>query len=85
MLVLLPEDEVRVDQQRIKAPSKNIHIAYHEAPGKASTMNTCVENNLLQVLTIPYNVFVALGMALPNFSWYWNPSSYKEGFSYEFR
>ena len=57
MQVLLPEDEVRVDGQVIKESRKNVYIAYHKPRGIESTMNTEIENNLLQALDFNQTVF----------------------------
>lgn len=55
--VLLPEDEVQLDEQTIKVSRKNIYIAYHKPQGIECTMNASIENNLLQALNIPHDVF----------------------------
>ncbi|WP_162056311.1 pseudouridine synthase [Pontibacter pamirensis] len=55
--VLLPEDEVQVDDQVIKEQRKKVYIAYHKPCGVESTMNTQIENNLLQALDIAHSVF----------------------------
>lgn len=55
--MLFPEDEVQLDDQIIKESRKGIYIAYHKPTGIVSTMNTSIENNLLEALTIPLEVF----------------------------
>ena len=55
--VLLPEDEVQLDDQVIKVPRKGIYIAYHKPCGIESTMNASIENNLLQALDLSHEVF----------------------------
>ncbi|WP_460921191.1 pseudouridine synthase [Pontibacter brevis] len=55
--VLLPEDAVQLDEQTIKEPQKNVYIAYHKPNGIESTMNASIEDNLLQALEIPHDVF----------------------------
>ena len=54
---LLPEDGVQVDGQVIKAPKKNVYLAYHKPRGVESTMNAQIENNLLQALDFTQSVF----------------------------
>ncbi|AHM58688.1 ribosomal large subunit pseudouridine synthase F [Flammeovirgaceae bacterium 311] len=55
--VLLPEDEVQMDEQVIKVPRKSVYIAYHKPHGIESTMNARIENNILQALDISHDVF----------------------------
>lgn len=55
--VLFPHDEIQLDEQLIKAPVKSIYIAYHKPFGVESTLNTRIENNLLEALQIPHRVF----------------------------
>lgn len=55
--VLLPEDEVQLDEQVIKVPVNNVYIAYHKSPGIETTLNASIENNLLEALNIPHRVF----------------------------
>ncbi|MBC5773682.1 pseudouridine synthase [Pontibacter sp. KCTC 32443] len=55
--VLLPEDEVQVDDQVIKEARKNVYIAYHKPRGIESTMNAQIENNLLNALDFSHSVF----------------------------
>lgn len=55
--VLLPEDEVQVDEQIIKESRRNVYIAYHKPPGIESTMNAQIENNLLEALDFSQSVF----------------------------
>lgn len=55
--VLLPEDEVQVDEQVIKEPRKNVYIAYHKPPGIESTMNAQIDNNLFEALGFSQSVF----------------------------
>lgn len=57
MQELLPEDEVQLDGQIIKAARKRIYIVYHKPYGIESTMNPAIENNLLQAMNIPHPVF----------------------------
>lgn len=54
---LFSEDEVQLDGQIIKASRKSIYIAYHKPCGIESTMNASIENNLLQAMNIPHEVF----------------------------
>lgn len=54
---LFSEDEVQLDGQIIKASRKSIYIAYHKPCGIESTMNASIENNLLQAINIPHEVF----------------------------
>jgi 23S rRNA pseudouridine2604 synthase len=55
--VLLPEDEVRLEEQVIKESRKSVYIACHKSAGIETTMNASIENNLLQALNIPHQVF----------------------------
>ena len=55
--VLLPEDEVQLDEQVIKESRKNVYIAYHKPFGIESTMNVSIKDNLLQALNINHEVF----------------------------
>lgn len=55
--VLLPEDEVQLDEQIIKESRKGVYIAYHKPYGIETTMNASIENNLLEALNIPHDVF----------------------------
>ena len=55
--VLFPDDEVQLDEQVIKAPRKSVYIAYHKPCGIESTMNVHIENNLLEAINIPHEVF----------------------------
>ncbi len=54
---LLPEDEVQLDGQVIKVARKSVYVAYHKPWGIESTMNTDIENNLLQAVNIPHHIF----------------------------
>lgn len=55
--VLLPEDEVRLEGQLLKAGRKTVYIAYHKPGGIESTMNAAIADNLLQAMNIPHEVF----------------------------
>jgi 23S rRNA pseudouridine2604 synthase len=55
--VLLPEDEVQLDEKIIKVSRKPIYIAYHKPFGIESTLNASIENNLLQALNINHDIF----------------------------
>lgn len=55
--VLFPEDEVQLDAQVIKTSRKNLYIAYHKPAGIETTLNTGIENNLLEALEMPHKVF----------------------------
>ena len=55
--VLLPEDEVQLDNQTIKVPRKGVYIAYHKPFGIESTMNAAIENNLLEAINISHDIF----------------------------
>ncbi|MCC9167531.1 pseudouridine synthase [Pontibacter harenae] len=54
---LLPEDEVLMDGQTVKEPRKNVYIVYHKPRGIESTMNTQIENNLLDATGLTPNLF----------------------------
>ncbi len=55
--VLFPEDEVRMDEQLLKAARKTIYIAYHKPYGIESTMNASIANNLFEAINISQDVF----------------------------
>ncbi|MFD3003044.1 pseudouridine synthase [Pontibacter toksunensis] len=55
--VLLPEDEVQVDELVINEPKKKVYLAYHKPPGIESTMNGEIESNLLEALNFNQTVF----------------------------
>lgn len=55
--VLLPEDEVRMDEEVLKEGRKNVYLAYHKPRGIESTLNVAIENNLLEALDFPESVF----------------------------
>jgi len=57
MQELLPEDEVQVDGQVVKASVKKVYIAYHKPRGVESTMNAKIAHNLLQALDFEESVF----------------------------
>ncbi|WP_347158734.1 pseudouridine synthase [Pontibacter chitinilyticus] len=54
--VLLPDDEVKLDDQVIKTPRETVYIAYHKPAGIESTMNAAVQNNLMQALDLNQRV-----------------------------
>jgi 23S rRNA pseudouridine2604 synthase len=55
--VLLAQDEVRLDNQVVKKPEVFIYLAYYKPRGIESTLNTDIENNLLQALGFDHSVF----------------------------
>ncbi|MEJ8756838.1 pseudouridine synthase [Pontibacter sp. H259] len=55
--VLMPEDEVQLDSEVIKAGRKNVYIAYHKPWGVESTLNTEIENNLVEALALDETIF----------------------------
>jgi 23S rRNA pseudouridine2604 synthase len=54
---LLPEDEVRLDNQVIKSPEVFLYLAYYKPRGIESTLNTQIENNLSQAVGLDQKVF----------------------------
>jgi 23S rRNA pseudouridine2604 synthase len=55
--VLLPEDAVFLDDQEIKKPEAFIYLAYYKPRGIESTLNSRIENNLLQAVGFNHSVF----------------------------
>jgi 23S rRNA pseudouridine2604 synthase len=55
--VLLPEDAVFLDDQEIKKPEAFIYLAYYKPRGIESTLNSRIENNLLQAVGFNQRVF----------------------------
>ena len=54
---LQPEDMVQLDEQILKLPEDYLYLAYHKPRGVESTLNTHIENNLLQALRFNQSVF----------------------------
>lgn len=55
--VLLPGDEVLLDNQVLKKPETFVYLAYYKPRGIESTLNPGIENNLSQALGINQRVF----------------------------
>ena len=55
--VLLPEDEVLLDNQVLKNPEAFVYLAYYKPRGIESTLNPDIENNLSQAMGINHSVF----------------------------
>jgi len=54
---LQPEDEVSFNHQVIKEAKTFIYLVYYKPRGIESTLNTQIENNLLQALQLNHRVF----------------------------
>ncbi|MBC3539849.1 pseudouridine synthase [Rufibacter sediminis] len=54
---LLPQDEVQLDGQLLKAPQQFTYLAYYKPRGIESTLNPAIENNLAQALNLNVRVF----------------------------
>jgi 23S rRNA pseudouridine2604 synthase len=55
--VLLPQDQVSMDDQPIKEPETFVYLAYYKPRGIESTLNTGIESNLVQALGFHQRVF----------------------------
>ncbi|WP_162426675.1 pseudouridine synthase [Pontibacter pudoricolor] len=55
--VLQPEDKVQLDETVIRESRKNVYIAYHKPRGIESTLNTQIDNNLIQALNYSETVY----------------------------
>jgi 23S rRNA pseudouridine2604 synthase len=55
--LLQPEDEVQLDTQVIKVGKEYIYLAYYKPRGIESTLNTQIENNLVQALNLTPGIF----------------------------
>lgn len=55
--VLLPEDEVRLDNRVVKKPEAFVYLAYYKPRGIESTLNPQIQDNLLQALNFKQRVF----------------------------
>ena len=54
---VLPEDKVSFDDQVLKEPKAFIYLAYYKPRGIESTLNSQIENNLFQALSLDERVF----------------------------
>jgi len=54
---LLPEDEVRFEEQVLQAPRQLRYVAYYKPRGVESTLNPQIQNNLLEALNVNQRVF----------------------------